>query len=124
MTGTPARINVPALYAALDAQRAATGLSWRQLAKDRGLSPSTFTRMANGHRPDVDAFAALVRWLDQPAERFITTDDHARAEEPALLAQLAPLLRARADLDETGAERLQALFEAAIAQFQAERSAG
>lgn len=124
MAATPARINVPALYAALDAQREAAGLSWRQLAKDRGLSPSTFTRLANGHRPDVDAFAALVGWLGQPAERFITSDDHDAADEPALLAQLAPLLRARADLDETGADRLQSLFAAAIAQFQAERTQG
>jgi transcriptional regulator with XRE-family HTH domain len=107
MATTPARINVPALYAALDAQREAAGLSWRQLAKNLGLSPSTFTRLANGHRPDVDAFAALVGWLGQPAERFITSDDPNAADEPALLAELAPLFRARALLDETGAERLQ-----------------
>jgi len=124
MPATPARINVAALYAALDVQREAAGLSWRQLAHDRGLSPSTFTRLANGHRPDVDAFAALVGWLGQPAERFITSDEHESAEAPALLAELAPLLRARADLDETGADRLQDLFAAAIAQFQAERSKG
>lgn len=124
MAAAPARINVLALYAALDAQREAAGMSWRQLAKDRGLSPSTFTRLANGHRPDVDAFAALVGWLGQPAERFIISDAHDAADEPALLAELAPLLRARADLDETGADRLQALFAAAIAQFQAERAQG
>jgi transcriptional regulator with XRE-family HTH domain len=124
MAATPARINVPALYAALDAQREAAGLSWRQLAKDRGLSPSTFTRLASGHRPDVDAFAALVGWLGQPAERFIISDGRDAADEPALLAELAPLLRARADLDETDADRLQSLFAAAIAQFQAERAQG
>lgn len=123
MAPAPARINVRGLYAALDVQRAATGLSWRQLAKQRGLSPSTFTRMANGHRPDVDAFAALVGWLNQPAERFISSLD-APAEEPALLAELAPLLRARRDLDEEGAARLQSLFEAAIDQFRAEQAQG
>lgn len=124
MTATPARVNVAALYAALDAQREAAGLSWRQLAKDRGLSPSTFTRLANGHRPEVDAFAALVAWLGQPAELFITSDEPVSAAEPALLAQLAPLLRARADLDDAGADRLQSLFAAAITQFQAERAQG
>lgn len=123
MAASPARINVPALYAALDAQRDAHGLSWRQLAKDRGLSPSTFTRLANGHRPDVDAFAALVGWLGQPAERFITTDGpDVQAGEPPLIAELAPLLRARLDLDEDGADRLQALFAQALAQFRAERA--
>lgn len=124
MTASPARINVRALYAALDAQRDAQGMSWRHLAKDRGLSPSTFTRLANGHRPDVDAFAALVGWLGQPAERFITSDQDRSADEPALMAELAPLLRARSDLDEDGADRLQALFAEALTKFRAERAHG
>lgn len=125
MSGSPSRINVRALYAALDAQRADAGLSWRQLAKERGLSPSTFTRLANGHRPDVDAFAELVRWLGQPAEHFITHDpDDSPAAEPTLIAELAPLLRARSDLDEDGAAHLQSLFEAAIEQYRSERSRG
>ena len=124
MSTSPSRINVPALYAALDAQREARGMSWRQLAKDRGLSPSTFTRLANGHRPDVDAFAVLVRWLGQPAERFITSEQNDAEEEPALMAELAPLLRARSDLDEASADRLQALFAQALKQFRAERAQG
>lgn len=124
MASGPARINVPALYAALDAQKYERGLSWRQLARECELSPSTLTRLANGLRPDVDAFASLVRWLRQPAERFITAerDDPAWADEPALLAELAPLLRARTDLDEEGADRLQSLFGAAIEQFRSERA--
>lgn len=124
MASGPARINVPALYAALDAQKYELGLSWRQLARECELSPSTLTRLANGLRPDVDAFASLVRWLSQPAERFITAegDDPAWADEPALLAELAPLLRARTDLDEEGADRLQSLFGAAIEQFRSERA--
>lgn len=120
MAHGPARIHVHALHAALDAQREMKGVSWRQVARDCALSPSTFTRLANGMRPDVDAFAALVAWLNQPAERFITTEDSA-ADEPALMAELAPLLRARTDLDEEGAKRLQSLFEAALTQFRAER---
>jgi transcriptional regulator with XRE-family HTH domain len=125
MSGSPSRINVRALYAALDAQRAGAGLSWRQLAKERGLSPSTFTRLANGHRPDVDAFVALVRWLGQPAEHFMAREPHDSLEaEPTLIAQLAPLLRARKDLDEDEAAHLQGLFEAAIEKYRAERSSG
>lgn len=99
-------------------------MSWRQLARDRGLSPSTFTRLANGHRSDVDAFAVLVGWLGQPAERFITSDQPGPEQEPPLLAELAPLLRARSDLDEDAAVRLQALFAQALTQFQAERTQG
>lgn len=93
-----AELNVSALYAALDARRRQEGLSWRQLAMQVDVSPSTLSRMANGRRPDVDAFAALVRWVGLPAERFFTSPDHERRDEPDLVTQLAPLLRARKDL--------------------------
>lgn len=59
------------------------------------------TRLANGHRPDADAFVALARWLRMPAENFTidtTTDEQAQEGEPELLAQVGALLRARKDL--------------------------
>lgn len=116
------RLDTDALHAALDAQRAARKLSWRQLAKEVEVSPSTMTRLANGQRPDVDAFAALVRWLGQPADTFLTRDNQAPSEEPDLVAQLAPLLRARHDLSEEDAKYLEDLISVAVRRFKAERS--
>lgn len=58
-----AQINVPGLYAAMDAVREHKKLSWRQLAREIEVSPSTFSRLANRQKPDVDAFLAMVRWL-------------------------------------------------------------
>jgi len=116
------RLDTDALYAALDAQRAARKLSWRQLAKEVGVSPSTMTRLANGQRPDVDAFAALVRWLGQSADTFLVGDDQAPREEPDLVAQLAPLLRARQDLNEEDAKYLEDLISVAVRRFKAERA--
>ena len=116
------RLNTGALYAALDAQRSSRELSWRQLAKEVGVSPSTMTRLANGQRPDVDAFAALVRWLGQPADSFLTADDSEPRPEPDLVAQLAPLLRARSDLNEQDVKYLEDLIGVAARRFQTERS--
>jgi transcriptional regulator with XRE-family HTH domain len=116
------RLDTDALYATLDAERGARKLSWRQLAKEVGISPSTMTRLANGQRPDVDAFASLVRWLGQPADTFLTGDDQAPREEPDLVAQLAPLLRARRDLSEEDAKYLEDLIGVAVRRFKAERS--
>ncbi len=117
------RIDVPALYAALDAARGSRGdLSWRQLAAEVGVSPSTMTRLANSHRPDVDAFAALVRWLGMPAERFMIDDDDVEGTEPELLAELAPLLRARRDLNPEDVEYLEELIGAAMRRFASERA--
>lgn len=118
-------VNVSALYAALDVERAARHLSWRQLAATLQLSPSTFSRMANGHRPDADTFVALTTWLGQPAERFIrpaADEQQQPQQQPQLIAELAPLLRARRDLTEDDARHLQELFAAAVRTFEAERS--
>jgi transcriptional regulator with XRE-family HTH domain len=115
------KLDTDALYAALDAQRKARELSWRQLAKEVGVSPSTMTRLANGQRPDVDAFAALVHWLGQPADVFLVGDNEVLREEPDLVAQLAPLLRARRDLDEKDAKYLEDLISVAMRRFKAER---
>ncbi|MEW2274177.1 helix-turn-helix domain-containing protein [Streptomyces griseofuscus] len=121
------RVNVSALHAALDAARTARNLSWRQLAGAVGVSPSTMTRLANGHRPDVDAFAALVRWLGAPAESFmIDAEGEAERqapEEPELLVQLAPLLRARRDLGEDDVKYLEEVIGAAMRRFAADREA-
>jgi len=119
------RIDVPALHAALDAARHNKdrgGLSWRQLAAEVGVSPSTMTRLANGHRPDVDAFVALVRWLGMPAERFMIDDEDGSTAEPELLAELAPLLRARRDLNPEDVEYLEGLIGAAVRRFASERA--
>ena len=120
------RIDVPGLYAALDAARRSRELSWRQLAAEVGCSPSTMTRLANGHRPDVDAFIALTRWLKMPAESFTVDGDGDGApvvgpEQPELVAQVGALLRARKDLGAEEKARLQEVFEAAVRLNSAQR---
>jgi transcriptional regulator with XRE-family HTH domain len=115
------QINVPALYAALDAVRESKRMSWRQLARDVQVSPSTFSRLANRQKPDVDAFLALVRWLNVPAERFMTDGDEQDREEPPLMAELAPLLRARRDLNSEDKEYLEELIGAAVRRFAADQ---
>ena len=119
-------VDVGTLYSALAAQRQAEGLSWRQLAQKVGVSPSTLTRMANGNRPDLDAFAALVQWLGIPAEQFMTDEERQNREEPDLVAQMAPLLRARKDLTPKDVRELMRLLAKtkASAQKSAKARAG
>ena len=119
-------IDVAGLYAALDAARASRHLSWRQLAREMGLSPSTMSRLGNGLKPDVNAFAAMVRWLNLPAETFMVDPDRrdeAQRDEPELVAVLAPLLRARRDLTKEDVEHLEQLIASAVRRFKADRSA-
>ncbi|MFF8868016.1 helix-turn-helix domain-containing protein [Streptomyces sp. NPDC015139] len=113
-------VDVERLYGALDAQRSARGLSWRQLAKELEVSPSLLSRMANGLRPDVDAFATLVQWLAVPAEQFMVSGEQpAERDEPELVTQLGPLLRARKDLEPEDVAYLETVIQATVRRVKA-----
>ena len=60
------RLDVGSLIAALNAEREDRGLSWRKLAQEAGVSPSSLTRMQQGKLPDVNTFTALTHWLRMP----------------------------------------------------------
>lgn len=119
-----AKLDVGALYAALDRERAARNLSWRTLAKEVGISPSTLSRMANGHRPDVDAFAALTTWMGTSPQDYVVGHADSERPTPDVMTQLAPLLRARNDLKAEDVEYLEELIGAAVRRFRSERTEG
>lgn len=98
-------------------------MSWRQLAGELGLSPSTFSRLSNGYTPDTNAFASIVTWLNMDAEDFMRTagDESVEAEEPDLVAQLSPLLRARKDLSDKQITHLEQLIGSAVRHFDSDR---
>lgn len=58
------QLDVPEFRRRLDARRQERGLTWRQLAEQVDVSPSTFSRLADGNRPDADALVTLLVWLD------------------------------------------------------------
>jgi transcriptional regulator with XRE-family HTH domain len=105
-------VDVEALYAALDNKRKARGTSWRELARELDVSPSTFSRMAQGRRPDVDTFATLLRWLGMPAEALMRgAADTVSAEEP--VAMVSSYLRSARNVSPEDAEALEDIFRAA-----------
>jgi len=110
-------VDVGALYGALDAARQARDLSWRQAAKEIGVSPSLLSRLANGQRPDADGFVTLARWLGMPTEDFVTGDSPARP--PELAAQIAPLLRAQVGLTPEDRRYLEDVIQATVRRARA-----
>jgi transcriptional regulator with XRE-family HTH domain len=109
------RLDVAALYVTLDSERQQRGLSWRQVAQEAGVGPSTLSRMAQGNRPDVDSFAALVHWLGLPAEQFMRHSDDEPARQATGPAQaVASLLRADKNLDPESAAAIDDILQAAM----------
>jgi len=107
-------LDVEALYAALDARRKSKDLSWREVAREAGVSPSTLTRMAQGKRPDVDGFAALLGWLGIRAEKFLKTGQTRvpKAKEDPM-AMISTYLRASKELDKKTVEALENIIQVA-----------
>lgn len=107
------QIDLDALVGALDSERRARGISWRQLGAQAGVSPSTLTRMQQGKLPDVNTFTALTRWLNVPAERFHAGGEQQQAiEDP--LAVVSTLLRGKKKLSPKAMAALQELVNASI----------
>lgn len=70
--GYPVTLDVGQLLARLDRKRRSQNLSWRDVSAKTKTSPSTFSRLKEGRRPDVDTFGKLVSWLGEPAEEFFS----------------------------------------------------
>ncbi len=104
-------LDVGRLYSALDSKRKSSGISWRQLAKEAGVSPSTITRMKDNKRPDVDGFAALVQWLGMPADAFLPSSPKKVQADPA--AEIMTYLRAKRELEPASVDAIQDLIQAA-----------
>jgi hypothetical protein len=105
-------VDVAILYAALDQKRRAKDLSWRTLATKLEITPSTFTRMAQGLKPDVDTFATLVRWLGMSQDKFLRpakcTDEVA---DP--VAMISSYLRGAKNISQEQAGALEDIINAA-----------
>jgi len=97
-----------AFCAALDGQRQAKGMTWKQVAAASGVSASTLTRMAQGRRPDVDGLAKLLAWSGLKAGDFIRSDQDPK-RKPETLAMISTYLRADPHLSKKNAETLEEL---------------
>lgn len=77
------RFDRPALYAALDAQRRARGISWQQIARETGVAASTIVATQREGPMETDGMLAMVRWLGCIPEKFIRGSESLSAAETA-----------------------------------------
>jgi transcriptional regulator with XRE-family HTH domain len=98
----------------VDQRRQDAALSWRQLGKELGISASTFSRMSQGKRPDVDTFIKLLAWLAVPAENYVLgAEATAQRRSTDTISAVLALLRADASLDPSAAEAIEDIVRVA-----------
>jgi transcriptional regulator with XRE-family HTH domain len=108
-----ARFDGAAFFAALDAQRQAKKLTWRQVAEQSGVSTSTLTRMSQGKLPDVQGLAALSAWAGLDTDAYVRREKQQQQEaEPEPLAMISTYLRSDHNLSPEGAVALEELLKA------------
>jgi transcriptional regulator with XRE-family HTH domain len=110
-------IDVSALYGALDSRRTTKNLSWRKLAKELELSPSIFTRLAQGRQPQTGSYLAMVDWLGKPRDAFFDRGKPTVQEAEDTLAAINGYLRADKALKAESAKAIAKIVETAYAEM-------
>jgi transcriptional regulator with XRE-family HTH domain len=66
-------IDIDELGRLMAAKRGARGV--RAAAEDVGVSHATYSRIENGHMPDLATFAKICRWIGRDPNQFLKVDD-------------------------------------------------
>jgi transcriptional regulator with XRE-family HTH domain len=110
--------DVSALHSALDAERIARNLTWKDISAQSGVSASTLTRLSQGRRPDVDSLATLTAWLGMPADRFMGSRPRAAFGAASPLAQITTIIREDRNLNPDAATALEELVKSTYARLR------
>jgi transcriptional regulator with XRE-family HTH domain len=117
----PAQFDVGALHSALDSQRIARDLTWKDVSSESGVSASTLTRLSQGKRPDVDSLTALTHWLGLSADRFMGVRQMALGGVSPL-AQISTILRDDPNLNKDAATALDEMIKSTYARLRSQTS--
>ena len=106
-----AKFDGGAFFAALDAERQARQCTWKQVAKECGISASTLSRMSQGKHPDANGLAALAAWSGLDLDRFVRSTVVKEGPEP--LAVISSCLHSDPRLNAEAAVALDQMVKAA-----------
>lgn len=115
-----ANFDVSALHAALDSERHARRLAWKDVAMESGVSASTLTRLSQGRQPDVNSFAVLVRWLGTSADHFIGNHVTEAFGSASPLAQISTIIHQDPNLNDDASTALEELVKATYARLRSD----
>ncbi|MGF6313155.1 transcriptional regulator with XRE-family HTH domain [Bradyrhizobium sp. i1.8.4] len=114
------QFDVEALQAALDSERIARDLNWKDVSAQSGVSASTLTRLTQGKRPDVDSLTALTHWLGLSADRFMRLPQRGFGSASPL-ARISSILRDDPNLNKDAATALDEMIKSTYARLRSQR---
>ena len=123
MQQMPVEFDAAGFFRSVEFRRQKEGLSWRELARKLELSPSTFSRLAQGRRPDVETFVRLLAWLEMPAESFMLNSQGGKdgANRPDALSAISSALRGDPRLNPEDVEPIEEIVKVAYRRFAVTR---
>jgi transcriptional regulator with XRE-family HTH domain len=101
----------------VDRTRTDAQISWRELGRRLDISPSTFSRLAQGRRPDVETFLRLLDWMGRSADAYLTGSDRSKAPSADALSEAIEALRGDASLGAEGAAAIEDILRVAYRRF-------
>jgi transcriptional regulator with XRE-family HTH domain len=110
-------IEVSALYGALDSKRTAMEMSWRDLANELELSPSVFTRLAQGRHPELDSYLKMTGWLNVSSDSFVGGKKPSEEEAENTVEMIAAHLRADEALKPESAKAIEKIVRTAYEEM-------
>lgn len=114
--------NRPLFIDDLDRERVKRSKSWREIAKELDISPSTLTRLRQAQTtPDLNTFTRLCTWAGLTPAVYLSTAEPVTGTQDAL-TEIAALLRADKSLDAVGAATVEAVVRAAYEKLQQSES--
>ena len=108
------KFDFPAYFRALAATVSSRNLNWKAVSEATGVSQTTLSRMGRGRQPDAESLTALSAWAGLNPVEFVG-GPKGRTESLALVGKL---LREDPNLDEEGADALEAIIGAAYGRLR------
>jgi len=114
-------------YGALASVVEARGVSWRQVARETGIHPSTLTRMGQGRATDAASLAVLSAWAGiNPVDFVHQTHGPVAARKQGVgaapLVAISGLLKADLNLQPEAAIALERIIRIAYDTFRQQRA--
>jgi transcriptional regulator with XRE-family HTH domain len=115
--GAPGKFDFSSYFKALASTVTSRNTNWKAVSQATGVSQTTLSRMARGRQPDAESLTSLSAWAGLNPVDFI----HAPKRRAEPLALMGKLLREDPNLDQQGADALEAIIATAYTQLRRDR---